>query len=287
MTSTLPLNKKEIVTYYDQCQVDYALIWQLDEALGMHYGYWNENTPHLRSAIHQMNVEVARKAGIQPGMHILDAGCGVGGSSIYLAKLGCTVEGISLSEKQVKNCRNNAARHNVRDKINFSTQNYTETSFPDKTFDVVWGMESVCYAMDKQQFTNEAFRVLKPGGKVVVADFYATDSALDEKDAKLLKNWTDTWAINAYATVPGFLKNLKDSGFEEVSHTDITRQVEPSIRKLYLSFFPGWITTKIGEILGIRTKAQTLNTWSTYYQYHAHKKGLWTYQIFTAQKPTK
>lgn len=285
MVTRTPLNSSEIITYYDQCQVDYSLIWQLDEALGMHYGYWTDNTPHLRSAIGQMNHEVARQAEIKPGMHVLDAGCGVGGSGIYLAKLGCTVEGISLSEKQINTCRNNASKQQVNGNINFSVQDYTRTSFKDGNFDVVWGMESVCYAIDKKEFTDEAFRLLKPGGVVVVADFFATHKALNSKDSRLLKNWTDTWAINSYATVPGFTNNLLESGFQEIRNSNITNHVEPSIRKLYLSFFPGWVSTVFGEKIGLRTKAQTRNTWSTYYQYHAHKRDLWTYQIYTARKP--
>src|SRR5690606_37030137 len=146
MPTTPTLNTVEIIAYYDECQVDYALVWQLHEALGMHYGYWEEDTPHHRAAIALMNQRVAEAAGVQPGDVVLDAGCGVGGSSIYLARLGCRVEGISLSAKQVATCTANAQKHQVADKVRFSRQNYLSTDFPDSHFDVVWAIESVCYA---------------------------------------------------------------------------------------------------------------------------------------------
>jgi len=286
MPSVSPLTQEDIVRYYDECQVDYALVWQLDEALGMHYGFWESDTPHHRAAIARMNERVAEAGGLRQGMRVLDAGCGVGGSSIFMARLGCIVEGITLSEKQVQTCAENAARLGVADRTRFSRQSYLDTNFPDNTFDAVWAIESVCYADDKQDFTNEAFRVLKPGGRLVVADFHAHPTVPGSADEALMKKWTDSWAINAYATVDGFRENLQRSGFTDIRDRDVTAHVEPSIRRLYISFFPGLATTSVGQWLGVRNKTQSLNTWSTWYQYHTHRRGLWSYHIFSSVKPT-
>ncbi len=279
------LNEAEIIDYYDHCEVDYSLVWQLDEVMCMHYGYWNENTPHHRAALQMMNKKVAETAQIKPGQYILDAGCGVGGPSIFLANLGCQVEGITLSAKQVKTCRENAARFKLDGRVNFSQQNYLSTSFDDNTFDTVWAIESVCYAWDKLDFAKEAFRVLKPGGRLVVADFYSQPVIEGSANAKLMQKWTDSWAIKSYATVRQFDKDLETAGFESVKGHDITSHVTPSIRRLYLSFFPGIITTKVAEWIRLRNKIQTKNTWSTYYQYKTYQKDLWRYYIFSAQKP--
>ena len=149
------LNTQEIINYYDHCQVDYELVWHLKTKMCMHYGYWDDTTSTLREALVNMNKRVAAFAQVQKGDYVLDAGCGVGGSSIFLAKtLNCITKGITLSEKQVNTCRDNAAKHNVTHQCTFEVQNYLATDFADNTFDIVWAIESVCYAFDKADWKS-------------------------------------------------------------------------------------------------------------------------------------
>ena len=280
------INAQEIIDYYDHCQVDYEEFWHLNARMCMHYGFWDRSTTDLRSALSNMNAKVAEFVGVKPGDHILDAGCGVGGSSIFLAsQQGCSTVGISLSSKQVEQCKANADAHSISERTTFECQNYLETSFPDNTFDVVWAIESVCYAHDKLDFLKEAYRILKPGGRFIVADFFSNDVRPGTSDDVLMKKWTHTWAINAYADTDEFWEKMRTAGFTRSKRADVTQNVVKSIRRLYYLFYPGIVYMTVKYLLGLRTKQNLLNAWSTYYQFHAYRRDLWRYMFFSGTKP--
>lgn len=287
MLSTPTINEKDIIEYYENCQVDYEICWHLNSEMCMHYGYWTKGIKTLRKALNQMNLELINQVNISKDDYVLDAGCGVGGSSIYLAKnLGCKVKGITLTPSQVEKCQNNSKNHGVDHLVSFEKQNYLDTNFKDNTFDVVWAIESVCYAYDKLDFLKEAFRVLKPGGRLIIADFYAEPFEEGSKDETIMKKWTDSWAIKAYANTEEFADKTTLAGFKNTVVRDVTKNVLPSIKRLYYYFFPGLIVTSVSETLGFRNAVQSKNTWSTYYQYQAYKKGLWKYNIISSKKPS-
>lgn len=94
---------KTIIDYYENCETDYRLLWDLNHSHAMHAGYWDQTTHTLREALQRENEVLADLVRINAEDRVLDAGCGVGGSSMYLAQhRGCEVTGITLSEKQVQ-----------------------------------------------------------------------------------------------------------------------------------------------------------------------------------------
>lgn len=280
------INEDEIVRYYEHCQIDYQIVWHLKTKMCMHYGYWDKTTNNLRAALANMNSKVAAFANIPEGAVVLDAGSGVGGSSIFLAKnFNCFTTGITLSNKQVHTSIDNAQKHHVNHLCSFHKQNYLTTTFADNSFDVVWAIESVCYAFNKSDFLNEAYRILKPGGKLVVADFFENDSSGSLSPGNLLDRMANTWSIKKFAGIAEFWNKLNVAGFTNNKKSDVSGSIIKSIKRLYYSFFPGIIITNVAQTMGLRNHVQTANTWSTYYQYKAYKKNLWRYMFFYGEKP--
>src|SRR5687767_12929404 len=136
---------QRIVQYYRESENAYKDSWDLDKSLAIHYGYWDKKVRSFSESLVRMNEVMMETANIKPGEKVLDAGCGVGGSSIFLAStIGCRVTGITLSPAQVGKARINAETKNVSGLVDFRVMDYCATSFEDNSFDVVWGCESVC-----------------------------------------------------------------------------------------------------------------------------------------------
>ena len=158
---------KNIVDYYEASENAYKDAWDLDKSMAIHYGYWDKTVKTFPQSLQRMNEVMAEAGHLKAGDVVLDAGCGVGGSSIFLASaIRCKVIGITLSEKQVERAKQNAIRKNITDHVAFKAMDYCNTGFPNESFDIVWGCESICYADNKEQFIKEAFRLLKPRGEI-------------------------------------------------------------------------------------------------------------------------
>ncbi|MEY4719404.1 MAG: hypothetical protein RL563_2022, partial [Pseudomonadota bacterium] len=150
--------KADAAKHYDDCYHDYLFAWCNRDNLALHYGYWDSNQPYdQHQALLNKNQILYEKASIKPEHSVLDAGCGIGGSSIWMAReRGNQVTGITISAKQAAYAREHAQRHGVADKVNFEIADFCATPFADATFDVVWALESSCHALKKGDFLREA-----------------------------------------------------------------------------------------------------------------------------------
>ena len=275
----------EIGQYYDLSQTHYEKFWDLQRSRSLHYGYWDESTKSFHEALLNINKILCQKAGINDQSIVLDAGCGIGGSSLWLAKnIGCKITGISLSKKQVATASALAAKESLSSLALFEHNDFTATGYPPESFDIIWAIESVCHANDKSKFLEEAFRILKKGGRLILADFFKKEG-LDTRDASLIQRWANGWAIDDFATLQNFIADAKAAGFTNVSVEDATKNIIPSAKRLYRAWFPGVIG---GFLYGLFHRKATVygkkNIDTAYLQYKALKKGLWTYNIVLAVK---
>ena len=126
---------QDIANYYDHTEVHYRKFWKMEQSMGLHYGIWDASTKTLADAILNTNRQLANLGKITSSDVVLDAGCGVGGSSIFLAKnYGCHVTGITLSERQVRTATLFSEKNDIGHLANFEQMNYTQTRFPDHRF---------------------------------------------------------------------------------------------------------------------------------------------------------
>lgn len=276
---------KDVENYYDETEVHYRQFWKLDKNMGLHYGIWDDSTKNLSQAVINANKLLKELADIKKEHYVLDAGCGVGGSSIYLAKnVGCKATGITLSKKQTETGAKYAEREGVSKLVDFQQQDYTNTNFPDNTFDVAWAIESMTTATSKLEFFKEMYRVLKPGGKLVVADFFKTRSFSIEEDKDMLTMFNG-WAIADIQTVQEFESDGMKAGFKTAGNVDYTPSVKKSVNALYYAYLAGAWYSKLYNFFNKDTHPFARDHYKTALaQYKSYKKGLWGYHHVAFEK---
>ena len=211
---------KKIIAYYRETENAYKDSWDLNNSLSIHYGYWDDQVRSFPQSLLRMNEVMMEAAAIQSSDIVLDAGCGVGGGSIFLSiASGCKVTGITLSERQMQQAKTNAIQKGVDKLVDFKIMDYCATDFRDASFDVVWGCESICYAEDKRQFLKEAYRLLKPGGRLVVADGFVTKPEYNE--LRVIRKWLEGWQVKSLESPERFENLLGLEGFINIKYRDI------------------------------------------------------------------
>jgi SAM-dependent methyltransferase len=112
--------------------------------------------------------ELIRLADFKPDMHILDVGCGIGGSTRRLShETGCRVTGIDLSDEYIDAAKRLTQLLNMQEKVAFHACSALQLPFGDHIFDGVWSLQMNMNVEDKLGWLRETFRVLKPGARAV------------------------------------------------------------------------------------------------------------------------
>ena len=161
MTSTI---QSQIQQFYDASSGLWEQVW----GEHMHHGYYgatgNEKKDRRQAQIDLIE-ELLKWAEVRQAEQIIDVGCGIGGSSLYLAeKFNAHATGITLSPVQASRATERAEEAGLAAAVQFQVADALDMPFADETFDFVWSMESGEHMPDKEKFLAECYRVLKPGG---------------------------------------------------------------------------------------------------------------------------
>ena len=144
-------------------------------------GYFETPDDNLALATERANACLAKAAGIRDGIEMLEVACGVGGAARYVARhFNARIVATNLSRDQlaIAKERTEAA---ISDRISYEYADFHKLPYRDNRFDVWWCTLSVLHAVDKPKVIEEAFRVLKPGGRMVLTELTAAEGLDPEK----------------------------------------------------------------------------------------------------------
>jgi tocopherol O-methyltransferase len=220
-----------IVEYYSATTEDSYLASWSGRTLAMHLGLSDDPTPitttergKLDDALMRMNAFIADRAGIHPGCRILDAGCGVGGSAIYLAReRQASVVGITLDPGQVELARGFAKELGVSD-ASFEVMDFEATAFPAESFDVVWNLESFSHCGEPLAYLAHAHELLRAGGRFICTDYFRGSGGNPADCDDMCRGWVQP-NLHSVHSIAAELERL---GFVDIEVVELTPQVLPS-----------------------------------------------------------
>lgn len=275
----------DIEAYYNGTDFDYRAIWNRRRSeVAVHFGFYDDHARHHAAALDNMNRVLADWVGIAAGERVLDAGCGLGNACFWLARhRGAQVVGLNMVERQIADCQKRARQQQGLG-ISFVQGDFCKMPFQDQSFDVVWACESVCHTAEKAQFYMEAFRVLRPGGRLVMAEYMRTARPVSLASEQLLANWLRPWAIPDIDTMEEHRSHAASVGFREIEMVDATPNVRVSLRNLH-SISRRWLP--LGRLLhAVRwvSDVRLGNAQASVRQYEALLAGAWVYGLLRARK---
>ncbi|KAH7263430.1 S-adenosyl-L-methionine-dependent methyltransferase [Fusarium tricinctum] len=246
--STMQVLKDRIKLHYDLASDYYLSLW----GEHIHHGYWptpeSESTQTKEEAQANLIQLLLDTSKLPSNSTVLDVGCGIGGTSRYLAsKHGCSVTGITISSRQVE-IANRLTKTAVEDQASSkptSDQGATRLGegrvkfleldaekmgdfFNDQqgSFDAVWISEALSHFPNKALFFENVMKVLKPGGKLVLADWFKAEDLDDTTFTNDIKPIEDGMLLPPLCTQKGYLELAKKAGLAVFSEPkDISKEV--------------------------------------------------------------
>jgi len=173
-------------------------------------------------------IELAR---FSAEMHILDVGCGIGGSTRRLShETGCRVTGVDLSNEYIDAAERLTQLLGMQERVKFHACSALELPFEDDSFDGVWSLQMNMNVEHKQAWLNETYRVLKPGGRAV---FYEV-CAHKNTHIRFPVPWAQDGSMSFLVPPESFREIITSAGFEiTVWHdkTDLARKAFAKARE--------------------------------------------------------
>jgi SAM-dependent methyltransferase len=172
--------------------------------------------------------DVAARLTPRPGERLLDIGSGIGGPARWFAaKFGVEVTGVDLTPEFCAAAEALNAMTGLAGRVRIIKGSALALPVPDAAFDAAYSQNVIMNIADKAQFYREAFRALKPGGRLALSNLCAGPGGEPYFPAP----WASTRDESFLETPEEMKANLMAAGFEIVAFRDISPDVLEALRR--------------------------------------------------------
>jgi tocopherol O-methyltransferase len=186
----------------------------------IHDGYYITGKETKQEAQENLTKILVEKARIKRGVKILDVGCGVGGSSIWMAEnLGATTVGLTISPVQIEIARKLAQERQVNSSFLLMD---AEKMYFDYKFDVMWVLAALTHFRDQQSFIKLATRFIKKGGKFIIFDWMLDEHVTDILNDRYVKPVSDRMLLSSLYPLNSYLTWFIEDGYRIIYSEDVT-----------------------------------------------------------------
>jgi len=220
----IPQSSAAVATHYDELDRFYREIW----GEHVHHGLWRKGDETPQQAVEHLVHFMAQQLGLGEGDEVCDVGCGYGASAELLAKdHGVHATGVTISQAQHERA---AARLGAEPRVEIHHGDWLDNHFADERFDAVYAIESTEHMDDKQRFFDEAFRTLRPGGRLGVYAWLSGPEPGQWAVRLLLEPICREGRLAGMGTAEEYRQLAQNAGFTWESYHDLSGQVAKTWR---------------------------------------------------------
>jgi tocopherol O-methyltransferase len=210
-----------VAEHYDELDPFYRELW----GEHLHHGLWRTGSESPEAAVVRLVERAAEAVDLEPRDRVCDVGCGYGAPARLLARrFGARVVGYTLSKQQAAVARR-TDRPGPGRGPRYVLGDWLENDLPTASFDAVLAIESTEHMRAKMRFFTEAWRVLRPGGRLTVCAWTVPASLRPWQRRHLIEPLSREGSLAPLATVEEYRSWVHGAGFDGIWTEELTEEV--------------------------------------------------------------
>ncbi len=221
----------DVAAYYKQSDRGYRLFHSSQGALHIALGCDGHDDTKCFSRQAELFAQHLQETG---AIRAIEFGCGMGFNTRWVARHlpECQVRGVDLTSEHIAYCQQQSAD---RSNLSYEQANYEKLVDDANTFGGVLAVETLCQTTNMKAALREAFRVLTPGGRLVVVDCFRSApleqfSPANQQAALLVEKAT---AVDCFSVFDEWRALCQTIGFVEIAAVDHSAETEQNLRRLH------------------------------------------------------